>query len=374
MAISDFDREMMRRALELARQGVGRVSPNPLVGCVIVSPEGKLIGEGAHLEFGGSHAEPNAIADAEAKGFSVEDATVYVTLEPHVHESKTPPCSKLLIEKRIKRCIVAMEDPNPSVKGKGIEQMRAARIEVEVGLLEEEARELTRFFSKHVTTGLPYVTLKIASTLDGRSALANGESQWITSETSRKMVHQMRAEHDAVLIGTRTALLDDPQLTVRHVEGRQPWRVVLDPVLLLPERLHLFTDEHRAKTIVVAIQKQDEEKKKRLEAQGVEVFICRGDRDRINLDALMKHLGNRSIASVLAEAGPTLATSILEGEYFDEIALFYGPLIFGADARPIVARLGYTQLGSVPRFDVRKVERAGAQDFVVMLRKLGAIA
>jgi diaminohydroxyphosphoribosylaminopyrimidine deaminase/5-amino-6-(5-phosphoribosylamino)uracil reductase len=374
MALADFDRQMMVRAIELARQGIGRVSPNPLVGCVIVDREGSVIGEGAHLEFGGPHAEPNAIADAEGRGKSVQGATVYVTLEPHSHEGKTRPCSELLISKKIARCVVAMQDPYAEVNGAGIRNMRHAGIEVEVGCLEAEARDLARFFVKHVTTGLPYITLKIATSLDGRSALANGESQWITSESSRKIVHHMRAEHDAVLVGTRTALLDDPQLTVRHTKGRQPWRVVLDPVLLLPERLHLFTDEYRSRTIVVAIQKQDEEKRKRLEAQGVEVFVCRGDRDRINLEALLKNLAGRGIASVLAEAGPTLATSMLRDEQFDEIALFYGPILMGGDARPIFAKLGYTQMGRVPRFDVRSVERIGSQDFMVRLRKLEEIA
>jgi diaminohydroxyphosphoribosylaminopyrimidine deaminase/5-amino-6-(5-phosphoribosylamino)uracil reductase len=365
---------MMERAIELAKRGTGRVSPNPLVGCVIVNAEGMVVGEGAHLENGAPHAEPNAIADAERKGHSVKGSTVYVTLEPHSHQSRTPPCSELLISKGIARCVVAVQDPNPKVGGAGIRNMQHAGIAVEVGCLEEEARELMRFYLKHATTGLPYLTMKIASSLDGRSGLANGESQWITSEASRKIVHQMRAEHDAVMIGTRTALLDDPQLTVRHTEGRQPWRIVLDPVLLLPERLHLFTDEHRSRTIVVSIQKQDEEKKKRLEEQGVEVFTCRGDRDRIQLDILMKHLGNRGITSILIEAGPTLATSMLRDEQFDEIALFYGPIVLGGDARPIFAKLGLTQMGRVPRFDVRGVERVGAQDFVVRLRKLAEIA
>ena len=169
MPFTDFDRQIMHRALTLATQGNGNVNPNPFVGCVIVSALGDTIGEGAHLVFGGPHAEPNAIADAEAKGHSVRGATAYVTLEPHSHHGKTPPCTKLLIEKGIARCVIAIEDPNPKVNGNGIRELRAAGIHVEVGLLAEEARELNRFFMKHITTGMPYVTLKLASSLDGRS-------------------------------------------------------------------------------------------------------------------------------------------------------------------------------------------------------------
>src|ERR1035437_1807243 len=241
----------MTRALELARTGIGHVSPNPLVGCVITDDNGQIIGSGAHLEFGGAHAEVNAIAEAEVSGHSMKDGTVYVTLEPHSFEGKTPACSRLLVSKKIARCVVAMEDPNPRVCGEGIRELSAAGITVDVGLMADEASELNRFFIKHVTTGQPYITLKLAMSLDGRSALASGESRWITSEASRRRVHAMRAEHDAVLVGTRTALLDDPALTVRLVEGRQPWRIVLDARLELPKTLRLFSDEHRAKTIVV---------------------------------------------------------------------------------------------------------------------------
>ena len=244
-----------------------------------------------------------------------------------------------------------MGDPNPKVQGQGIRMMREAGIEVEIGLLEDDARELNRFFIKHITTGLPYVTLKLASSLDGRSALANGESKWITSESSRTLVHQLRAEHDAVLIGARTAKLDNPALTVRFVEGRQPWRIVLDTSLELSEQLHIFSDIHRSKTIVVASEKA-RGKQEKLQTMGVQILWAPNDGDRIDLKALFSELGIRGIASILVEAGPTLAGSIIAGQLFDEIQLFMAPMVLGADAKPAIGILGVQELSSVARYSV----------------------
>jgi diaminohydroxyphosphoribosylaminopyrimidine deaminase/5-amino-6-(5-phosphoribosylamino)uracil reductase len=372
MPFSDSDLTQMRHALEIARKGIGYVSPNPLVGCVITGRNGVIIGEGSHLLFGGPHAEPNAVADAEAKGHSVEGATVYVTLEPHCHKGKTPPCTKLLIEKKIARCIIAMEDPNPKVSGEGIREMREAGIEVDVGLCKEESRELNRFFLKHITTGLPYITLKLASSLDGRSALANGQSRWITSEVSRTLVHQLRAEHDAVLVGARTAKLDDPALTVRLVEGRQPWRVVLDVALDLSESLQLFSDIHRSKTMVATSQKgveRDPRKLDELRKLGVEILPVSSKEDRIDLQALFSVLGQRGIASVLIEAGPILAGSIIKDQLFDELQLFVAPLILGADARPAVGTLDIQELSSVAKYHLHSMGRVeGSDDMLVRIR------
>jgi diaminohydroxyphosphoribosylaminopyrimidine deaminase/5-amino-6-(5-phosphoribosylamino)uracil reductase len=354
-AYTDLDRSFMLRALEIARRGMGHVSPNPLVGCVIVDPTGSIIGEGAHLQFGAAHAEPNAIADAESKGHALEGTTVYVTLEPHSHQGNTPPCCDLLIEKKIACCVVAMEDPNPKVSGEGIRRMREAGIQVEVGLMETEAREQNRFFIKHITTGLPYVTLKLASSLDGRSALANGESRWITSEASRRMVHAMRAEHDAVLVGTRTALADDPALTVRLVEGRQPRRIVLDARLELPETLNLFTDEHRAQTIIVttetsiinAVAKWEHFRK-----QGIQFVVIPADGNKLDLRAMFTQLGAMGLGSVLAEAGPALAASLVNQQLFDELQMFVAPVLFGGDAKPVIGSLDIKTLADVPHLNI----------------------
>lgn len=362
---------MMQQAIALARQGMGRVSPNPLVGCIITNEKDEIIGEGAHLDFGGPHAEPNAIKDAESKGYSVEGATVYVTLEPHSHQGKTPPCSKLLVEKKIRRCVIATEDPNPKVNGNGIRDLREAGIEVEIGLLKEEAEEQNRFFIKHVTTGLPYVTLKVASSLDGRSALASGESKWITSEASRTIVHQMRAEHDAVLVGTRTAAVDDPSLTVRHIEGRHPTRIVLDPLLELSPHLTVFTDDIAPTIVITSHGALDRERKKSddLAKRGIEIIAVDSSNDRLDLRGMLKELGKRAITSVLAEAGPTLAASFVQERLFDELAIFYGPLLLGADARATFGPLELSNLDGASRLQIKELRSIEhSQDFLIRLR------
>ena len=369
MLSSEFDRNMMQRALLLARAGVGLVSPNPLVGCVIVNAAGTIIGEGAHRIFGGPHAEPNAIQDAESKGHSVRGGTAYVTLEPHAHFAKTPPCSTLLIEKGIARCVIAMEDPNPHVSGAGARELREAGIEVEIGLLEHEARELNRFFIKHITTGLPFVTIKLASTLDGRSALANGESKWITSVASRKMVHQMRAEHDAILIGARTALADDPELTVRLATGRQPRRLVLDTRLELPPTLKLFSDEHRSETLLITTPQAFKSKGETFAALGIELMVVEGRAERIDLAQMLRQLGEKNIASILIEPGATLAASIIKKNLFDELAIFYGPMIFGGDARASVGPLNLPAIGNAPQLSLKSVERVEGSDEVFVQYK-----
>ena len=371
MPFTEFDRQMMFRALTLAKRGMGYVSPNPLVGCVIVSASGELLGEGAHLEFGGPHAEPNAIADAKARGYSVNGATAYVTLEPHSHQSKTPPCTKLLIEKRIARCVVAMQDPNPNVNGAGIREMREAGIQVDVGLLSEDARELNRFFIKHIATGSPFVTIKLAASLDGRSALESGESKWITSEASRKKVHDLRAEHDAVLVGTRTALADDPALTVRLANRtrsglRQPARIVLDTRLELPHALKLFTDEERGKTILVTTASAAASRGEGYTSLGIELLTIGAINNRIDLPQLLRALGARGVASVLVEAGPSLAASFVQERLFDELLIFYGPILLGGDAKPTIGPLGLETLSHAPQMMMKGVEQIEGSDDVMM--------
>ncbi len=373
MAFSDLDRTMMQRALLLARAGAGCVSPNPLVGCVIMSAGGEILGEGAHLAFGEPHAEPNAISDAESKGRAVHGATAYVTLEPHAHLGKTPPCTKLLIQKGIARCVIAMEDPNPRVSGAGIRELRAVGIDVEVGLMEDEARELNRFFIKNITSGLPYVTMKLASTLDGRSALSNGESRWITSEASRTKVHEMRAEHDAVLIGTRTAALDDPELTVRLTKGRQPWRLVLDARLDLSPRLKIFTDEHSDRTKIITTQEAMNSKGETFNTIGIEMIAVDGSGERIDLSQMLRKLGARDIASILVEPGSTLASSFIAARLVDELAIFYAPTIFGGDAQPSVGSLAIPTMSDAPRFKLKGIQRMeGADDVLLRLTNLSS--
>ncbi len=363
---SEFDRQMMLRALECAKRGTGNVSPNPLVGCVLTNSSGEIIGEGAYLQFGGLHAEPNAIRDAESRAYSVQGATVYVTLEPHSFRGKTPPCSTLLVEKKVARCVIATPDPNPQVSGKGIEELRAAGIAVELGLLEEESKDLNRFFFKHIVTQQPYVTLKLAMSLDGRTALQNGESKWITSEASRAKVHALRAEHDAVLIGTKTALKDNPALTVRHVRGRQPWRIVLDTRLELPSSLTVLNDEERARTILVTSANAIADRGKPFAERGVELLAVATSNGRIDLPALFNTLGRRGIISILAEAGPILAQSLIGSQLLDELQLFYGPLLFGSDAQAAIGPLKLNSLAQAPHLKLLNLERVEGTDDVLL--------
>lgn len=318
----------MLRCLELARKGLGRVSPNPMVGCVIMK-DGKIVGEGFHEMFGGPHAEVNAIRSA---GASVDGAEVFVNLEPCSFFGKTPPCVDLLIEKRVGKVFVAIPDPNPKVNGEGIRKLLSAGIEVEVGLLAEEAARLNEAFVKYMTTGLPFVTLKIAQSLDGRIALMNGESKYITSGESLKRVHTLRLEHDAVLVGAGTVAADDPSLTVRLVEGRSPVRVILDGKLTSPIRSTIFHDQKSHVILFHAMKREGRfaEKIKALEQLGVEVVKLRGnERGRINVRSLLKAIAALGIASVLVEGGAGVFSEFIRAKLVDKLQLFIAPTIMG---------------------------------------------
>jgi diaminohydroxyphosphoribosylaminopyrimidine deaminase/5-amino-6-(5-phosphoribosylamino)uracil reductase len=337
----------MRQALELAAKGRGYVSPNPLVGCIIIDKNGKVIGTGYHQKFGEAHAEVLAVHDAEKNGHSLKGATVFVNLEPCTHHGKTPPCTDLLIEKKIAKCVIGMQDPNPQVHGKGIAKMKAAGIEVVTGILEEESKELNKFFIKFIQTNTPYITLKIASSLDGKTALRSGVSKWITSEASRKEVHRMRAEYDAVLVTSATVLADDPELTVRLVEGRSPKRIVLDANLRVPESAKVYSDSHARNTIIVTTERSLKEKselQQTLTSRGISFIEAKDTQNQFILKDLFEKIGKLNIASVLVEPGPTLATILLQENLFDELVLFVAPIVLGSDARPAFGDLHIKKL------------------------------
>jgi diaminohydroxyphosphoribosylaminopyrimidine deaminase/5-amino-6-(5-phosphoribosylamino)uracil reductase len=330
------DEIFMRQALELARMGCGYVSPNPLVGCVIVGKDGKIIGTGYHEKYGEAHAEVNAIKDAEKNGYDVSGGTVYVNLEPCSHKGKTPPCADLLVEKEISRCVIGLRDPYSKVNGKGIEKMKAAGIEVVEEILLNESTELNKFFIKFVKTGTPYITIKLGMSADGKTALKSGASKWITSEASRKVVHRMRSEYDAVLVSSATILADDPELTVRLTEGRSPKRIILDANLRIPESAKVYSDSHSANTIVVTterIVKEKPETKALLNSRGVTFIAAKAKDNQFILKDVFESLGRLNIASVLVEPGPTLATVLLSEKLFDELVLFVAPIVLGSDAR-----------------------------------------
>lgn len=348
----------MRRALALARRGAGYVSPNPLVGAVLVGTDGAVLGEGWHRRYGGPHAEVEAVRDAEAKGHGgrLAECTLVVNLEPCSHWGKTPPCADLLVEKNIPSVVVGMEDPFPEVAGRGIARLRAAGIEVAVGVREREARRLNEAFVRYVTMGRPLVTLKQAQTLDGAVATRAGDSRWVSSEKSRALVHRWRAETDAVLVGAGTARADDPALTVRHVPARgwQPIRVVLDRTGALPDGLRLLTDEHAQKTVVAVAEGVRLPYAEGFEARGGVLLPSPLLDGHLSLGALLDALGrgvgpHRPVQSVLVEAGPALATALWRGDLVDRFFCFVAPKLVGGGL-PALGDLGVERMADARAF------------------------
>ena len=292
------DVRYMKRALALAKRGVGRTSPNPAVGCVIVR-DGAIVGSGWHKKAGTPHAEVHALQMA---GDLARGAQVYVTLEPCCHTGKTPPCSQALIRAGVSRVVIGMGDPNPRVSGGGITELRAAGIDITCGVLEEQCRQINLPFIKQITTGLPYVTYKCAMTLDGKIATCTGASRWISGEESRTYVHRMRARSDAVMVGVDTVIADDPELTVRHVRGHNPLRVVVDSRLRTPESVRVLTDTKAAGTLIATVESNPRVHLRYLK-QGAIVLACREDHGRVSMEDLLFKLGGMGIQSVLLEGG-----------------------------------------------------------------------
>ncbi len=324
------DTLMMRRALQLAELGRGNVSPNPMVGCVIAHG-GRIIGEGWHRKYGGPHAEVNAVA-AVANPALLPESTVYVTLEPCAHFGKTPPCADLLVAHRVKRVVVCNVDPNPLVGGKGLDKLRAAGIAVETGLLEAEGRLLNRRFFTFMEKKRPYVLLKWAETADGFIARADYSSKWISNAEARRLVHKWRAEEDAVLVGTNTALYDNPRLNVRDWTGDDPVRIVIDRFLRLPAGLHLFDQTQTTLCYNLLEDKASEYVQ----------YVKLDDPEEGFLPAMLNDLYRRKIASVLVEGGAGLLNALLAAGLWDEARVFRSPVAFGSGIAAPVLRGGVT--------------------------------
>ena len=326
--INKLDELFMMECIALAEKGGGYVSPNPMVGAVLVK-RGKVIGRGYHKRFGDSHAEVNAIRSAKQ---SVRGATLYVNLEPCNYFGKTPPCTDLIIESGISEVIIGSKDPNPIVRGKGIQQLRKAGIKVEVGVLENECKKLNESFEKYTTKGLPFVTLKIAQTLDGKIAYKTGNSKWITNPTSRKLVHHFRSRYDAVLVGARTVIKDNPKLTVRDAEGRNPLRIVIDGDFRVDPKSNIFTPSE-VKTILFTTPKvvrTNSKKKNILTKSGIEIIELEPKRNGfISLSEVLQMLAARGIASVLVEGGAQIFSSFIQEQLVDKLLVFIAPKIFG---------------------------------------------
>ena len=348
----------MRRALELAERGAGLVSPNPLVGAVVVH-DGEIAGEGWHDGPGRAHAEPIAL---EAAGEAARGATLYVTLEPCAHQGRTPPCVPRIIESGVERVIVAAVDPNPIVDGRGIEALRDGGISVETGLLRREAERQNAGFLKHVRTGLPHVTLKMAASLDGKVAARDGSSRWISGEPAREEVHRLRAASGAIVVGSGTVEADDPSLTARHPRfpGRRPLRVIVDGSGVLPATRKVFMDA-AAPTLVATSESASAERIGAWREAGAEVLVLSDPGSAVvALDRLLAELGKRGIQRVLVEGGPTLGWELVREGLIDQLVVFLAPILVGGrDAPSVLMGEGIASIANPYRVDIVEISRVG---------------
>ena len=333
------DRFYMQMALDQAAEGLGHVSPNPMVGAVVVR-EGRVVGRGHHQRFGGPHAEVHALAQA---GAAARDATLYVNLEPCNHTGKTPPCTDTILKAGIRRVVTAMEDPNPLVAGGGHARLRDAGLSVVTGVCATEARRLNEAFVKWIRTRRPFVTLKCAATLDGRLATRTGDAKWVTGPQARAFVHRLRHAADGVLVGVNTVKADDPRLTTRLEQGPgvDPLRIILDTRLSLPLTARLLHQQSSAATLVVTGPEASAAARAAVAATGAQVVSAPLHQGRIDLTWLMGHLGAMGVASLLIEGGGQVAGAALRGGIVDKLCLFYAPkLLAGDDGVPICAGPG----------------------------------
>ncbi|MBK8130578.1 MAG: bifunctional diaminohydroxyphosphoribosylaminopyrimidine deaminase/5-amino-6-(5-phosphoribosylamino)uracil reductase RibD [bacterium] len=350
----DPDQRYMRMALAEAEKGAGRVSPNPLVGAVAVKA-GRVIAKAYHRRFGDLHAETALLRKLSLE--AAQGATIYVNLEPCCHQGKTPPCTSALIAAGIARVVVAMEDPNPLVNGQGIAQLREAGIEVVVGVCDAEARRVNAPFLTYMTSGRPWLLLKVAQSLDGRIALGNGKSRWITGEASRTEVHRIRARLDAVMVGVQTILDDDPELNVRHVKGRDPVRIIADSKLRIPDSARVLRHRDQSKTWILTTDAAPSDRADDLRKRGVQIIYCPPARDgRVDFRQAIPELARRDIASILVEGGGTVHAALLGEGLCDELIVAVAPLVIGADGRASVGELMLSELDNAPRFTTYRRE------------------
>ena len=360
------DESYIRLAIEIAKKGAGKVSPNPMVGAVIVKNE-RILGAGFHEKFGSKHAEINAIEKVKE---NIEGATLFTNLEPCSHYGKTPPCVDRIISEKIKRVVIGTLDMNPLISGKGVKKLKSAGIDVKVGVLENECIELNKFFFKYVTKKLPYVSLKAAQTIDGKIADKSGESSWISSLQSRKYVHSLRAKYDAVLVGKGTVEKDDPKLTVRLVEGRNPKRVILDANLDIKLSHRIFTKNNDKNLIVITSKKNAGKKRKinKLNSLGALVLFAKEESgEKVDLKSALRELYKIGIASVLVEGGSEVFTSFVKENLFDDMLMFISPKILGCGV-PLIGNLGIKNLQKSVKAKIGNVEKIGDDILLELLK------
>ncbi|MHB1036283.1 MAG: bifunctional diaminohydroxyphosphoribosylaminopyrimidine deaminase/5-amino-6-(5-phosphoribosylamino)uracil reductase RibD [Pirellulales bacterium] len=356
MKPSELDVRQMRRALDLAIRGQGHVEPNPMVGCVIVQAD-EVVGEGWHPRFGGPHAEIEAI---RAAGAQAAGATLYVTLEPCCHYGKTPPCTGAILAAGIRRVVVAQPDPFPQVHGRGLAELEAAGLEVEVGLLEAEARRLNAPYLKLVETDRPWIIAKWAMSLDGKLATRTGSSRWISSEASREIVHGLRGRVDAILVGRGTAAADDPLLTARPAGPRVATRIVLDTHGTLGSESQLVRTAKEIPVLVAVGSEASQANRQRLAAAGCEVFVSTGATHAARLDDLLAELGHRRWTNVLVEGGSRLLGTLADAGSIDEVHVFIAPkLVGGGDAPSPIAGLGVQAMANAIPLEPMELRQSG---------------
>jgi len=363
--LKDRHEEFMREAMRLARKGLGRTSPNPAVGAVIVRKE-EIIASGFHRKAGAPHAEVEALR--RLQGRARPSDTLYVTLEPCNHYGRTPPCTRAILEKGVRKIVVGMRDPNPRVKGGGCEYLARQGVEVVTGVLEEECRRLNEWFVTYVTKGRPFVIAKTAMTLDGWTATCTGHGRWVTNERSRAWVHRLRNQVDGILVGLGTVTADDPLLTtrLRKGKGRDPVRIIVDTNLRIPENARVLGQAKGSETLIAVGEEVPSRRLKRFEKKGVSFLRCPKKEGRIDLRALMDRLGKRSITSLLLEGGATLMGAMIREKLIDKFCIFKAPKILGGnDGRPMALGKGPMRMDqSIPLKDVQ-VRRFG-EDILIM--------
>lgn len=356
------DQEYMALALQLAKSVSSQTSPNPTVGAVVVN-DGQIVGFGAHLKCGTEHAEVHALRMA---GENTKGATVYVTLEPCSHFGQTPPCCNLLIEKEVKRVVIGAVDENPLVSGNGVKKLKQAGIDVRIGVLEKEVKQLNRFFFHYMKTKRPFVTLKAAMSLDGKTATTSGESKWITGEAARLNTHQYRNEYDAILVGVNTILADNPHLTTRLPNGgKHPIRIVLDTHLRTPLSSHIITDEE-AQTWLIVGSDVKREKIKQYESNTVSVLQM--NTQQIDISKLLSLLGEKQILSLFVEGGQTVHASFIEKHLFDELITYISPTLIGGNNAPTwFGGNGFSHLRDALSLQIQTVEQIGEDIKIVAI-------
>jgi diaminohydroxyphosphoribosylaminopyrimidine deaminase/5-amino-6-(5-phosphoribosylamino)uracil reductase len=326
-ADTGHDEVYLKRCFELAAKGTGTVTPNPLVGAILVK-NGKVIGEGFHNKYGEAHAEVEALNNSRGE---ISGATLYCNLEPCCHTKKqTPPCVPLIINKGISRVVISNHDPNPDVNGDGIKQLQNAGIEVITELLKDEGEELNKFYFNYVKKKIPYITLKIAQSTDGKISKSKNKQTWITGKESKRFVHQQRAAYDAVLVGANTVTVDNPQLTVRNAAGRNPKRIILDGKLSIDLNAVVLSSEDIENTWILTSQNADKEKIKKITVKGARVIQFKsGVDEQIKLKDVLVKLGEEKITSLFVEGGSNIFSQFMDGNYFDEIIILQAPIILG---------------------------------------------